>query len=175
MTLSTTVRILRATVPPRDLFHLGRGWLGCTDQHAYDERPMHPVYGMPDALVIGNKIGQGLPAIWEVRWKPDQPWRMTEHVCVRDENGNSADRDCDEYDCDPGPACAYEVWFDTGYAYQGDNGAGCADVHAYLIRQIAEAVGEDNILWNTDTIGDDLPLHELKRLGDADLGCPVAS
>lgn len=174
MTLSTSVAIFRATVPPRDLFHLGRDWLGCTGKHTFREEPRHPVWGMPDAMVLGNDIGQGLPAIWEVRWKPDQPWRISEHVCVRDEDGYSDDADCREYDCDPGPACAYEVWFDTAYGYTASNGAGCSDLHAYLIRKIAEAVGEDNIAWNADTIGEYLPLHELPQLGDARRGMVAA-
>lgn len=170
MTLSTSVAILRATVPPRDLFHLGRGWLGCTDEHTYREEPRHPVWGMPDAMVIGNRLGQGLPAIWEVRWKPDQPWRVSEHVCERDEDGNSPDPDCNEYDCDPGPACAYEAWFDTTYSYRAPNDADCGDLHAWLITKIARVVGGDNILWEADTIGDYLPYRDLRRLGDADRG-----
>lgn len=170
MTLATDVYVIRATVTPRDLFHLGRKWLGCTERHVFEEQARHPVHGQPGYVELGNKLGQGLPAIWEVVWCPDGPYRVEEHVCKRDDDGYSPDPDCNAFDCDPGPACAYKAWFDTSYGYRADNGADCNDLHAYLIWEIAQAVGEDNIRWNADTIGDDLPFSDLARLGDWNRG-----
>lgn len=188
MTMSTSIYV-RQPVNPERLFRFLQSALSDRQQDDYHRPPGQPyvrtdgsTYETPEHATTGewgNRIGQGLPAILEVTYGADGPIPVS------------------YYDCEAGPEwceCApgsphivddlrqYEpftvkVWMDTTYGYRADNGAGCGDLHAYMIASVAawlaEQPGSPSIVWTngeTDITSDSLDrLHEL---GDPVKGCP---
>ena len=40
-----------------------------------------------------------------------------------------------------------EVHLDTAYSYRADNGAGCSDLHAYLVQQLGQWLSARGLTW----------------------------
>lgn len=189
MTMSTSVYV-RQPVNPERLFRFLQGALSERDQQDYHRRPGEPyvrkngsTWESPDMDQCGqwsNRIGQGLPAILRVTYGADGPLREDYYDC----EGEPEWCECkpgEPHDVDPlrpfEPLCV-KVWFDTAYGYRGDNGAGCGDLHAYLVASVAtwlaDQPGSPAYVWTngeTDITSDNLDrLHEL---GDPVKGCPL--
>lgn len=83
------------------------------------------------AWSIFNEIGQGLPAILDVTYRPDAPLKATAAEC---------DRWCSD-PCDREsphrPAHWCEISLDTAYSYSTAIGS-CTDLHVVLIRAFAQ-------------------------------------
>lgn len=45
------------------------------------------------------------------------------------------------------PTAFITLGFDTGYAYKGDNGAGCGDYHAWIIQELGEWLDSQGATW----------------------------
>jgi hypothetical protein len=92
---------------------------------------------------------QGLPALLWMHWTADGPLPAY----------------------GDGPAII-EVDYDTGYAYQA-NGAGCGDLHAWLVRELGVWLEDRGarFRWQDEFTGEWLDARAgLDRLGDADRG-----
>lgn len=148
MTLSTNVYVLDE-VGPHELFRFcqtlltkyddeGRTWrqMRCSDE------PAHEVWGMPGAWNISNEIGQGLPAILDIKYRPGGPLRTPEQAA-----------ECEEYcgeDCDKDHyyrACWLDIDLDTSYGYRGPNGIGCGALHALLVAEMGNWLDERGLTW----------------------------
>lgn len=148
MTLSTNVYALDP-VDPRELFRFAQGLLTRYDedrrapeQQQWSDEPRHAVWGEPGTWTIANRIGQGLPAILDISYRPDGPLRTAEQAAAHDS-------DCDE-DCDGNHyrrACWADLDLDTAYGYRGPDGMGCGDLHAALVAEIGAWLDERGIRW----------------------------
>lgn len=139
MTLDTRI-FVHDQVEPHTVFHYCRELLGATDDHPYEDRPS--TWGRePGEWSIGNHAGIGLPALLDVRYRPNEPLRPDADAC------------CDY--CDPGddyhshrPAMWCEVSFDTTYGYTDPQGRGCGDLHACYVAQFGQWLDERGIAWS---------------------------
>lgn len=111
-----------------------------------------------------STLGQGLSALVEVTYAVDGPlvW------CEPDE-WTSPDEDLTSPTFAPHLVSAN---FDTSYGFKLPNGAGCADLHAFLLRAIGEHltnVGAEDWTWHHEERGTWHEPHEWAVRGDADL------
>jgi hypothetical protein len=190
MTMSTSVYI-REPVSPERLFRFMQSLLSGGPQDDYHRPPGQP-YTRPDGSTWeppemdthgqwGNRIGQGLPAIIEVEYGADGPLVVNHYDC---------EAEPEWCECEPGgphivdPLRQWEpltvkAWFDTAYSYTAPNGAGCGDLHAFLVSSIATWLdaqpGSPGFVWSngeTDITSD--TLDQIHRLGDPLRGVPPA-
>lgn len=91
---------------------------------------------------IANDIGQGLPGILWVTYRPGAPLRTPEQAAECDE-------DC-EAGCDGSGhyyrPCWLDVDFDTAYGYKHD-GMGCGDLHAALVAELGQWLDGKGVRW----------------------------
>lgn len=146
MTLSTNVYILDP-VSPHELFRYTQSLLTQYDdqkrpfnRQACSDKPFS--YGAPGTWQIANDLGQGLPGILDITYRPDGPLRTAEQSAAHDE------------DCDEGcsgeyhdRACWADLDLDTAYGYRDERGMGCGDLHAALVSQIGQWLDGRNIRW----------------------------
>jgi hypothetical protein len=118
MTLATQILVVEPT-PFRPIFDEARRLIGA-ENGVYEEGPTG----------IENRWGQGFPSYVGVRFGMDAPL--------------TPDNDEDDYPVDQ---WSIEVNFDTTYGYQADNGAGCSDLHAYLVQQLGRWLTERGLTW----------------------------
>lgn len=173
--MTTHIAILGA-VPLKELFEHGRTLLGADDSITWEDKEH---FSDPGARSIFNNLGQGLPGIWNIAYRPDAPLRMEAHRCEWDEAN-------ERYRCAPegqefcgltnGPACALEASIDTAYSYKTDSGAWCGDLHAWFITEIAAWCAQRgaDARWYAGEVSSELweyePMSAIGKLGDADLG-----
>lgn len=119
MTLATKMIIVEPT-PFRPIFDEARRLIGA-EHGLYDEGPSG----------IENKWGQGFPSYVGVTYGGDAPIRP------------DADDDRDY----PVPAWSIEVWLDTSYGYRAQNGAGCSDLHAWIVQELGHWLSERGLTW----------------------------
>lgn len=122
---------------------------GETNEHGY-------VY---DENGYCTTLGQGLACIWEVEYGADGPMKWIED---------------DDLDGSEGPMNEHLVSanFDTAYGYKKPNGAHCSDLHAFLLREIADyldGVGVTEWVWLHEEEGTWHMPAEYRLRGDADL------
>lgn len=153
MTLDTRIYALDA-VPVRDLFQHCQALLT-----RYDEKNRTPdqqasrVDEGADQWTMRNMIGQGLPAILEVYYKPAGPLRTDADQSAHDEYCNMPESEWWDEDlpvCDGSRhriACHVEVSFDTAYGFQGPEGMGCGDLHAVLVGEVGQWLDERGVRW----------------------------
>jgi hypothetical protein len=150
MTLSTNVYVL-GQVDVRELFHFAQGLLT-----KYDDRPepmtpadqawtdgeRNPIWDDPGSWVIANRIGQRLPAILDITYRPDEALR------------NETDAVAHNEDCEPEckgewhpRACWADLDLDTAYGYRDVRGWGCGDLHAVLVAEIGNWLDQREVRW----------------------------
>ena len=119
----------------------------------------------------GSQLGQGLPAILDISYRPDGALRTVEAAAKHDEYCN------EEGDCDGSghtPAHWAEVSLDTAYGWQDPHrGWRCGDLHAALIRLFGARLDELGVpfSWENEYTGE---VHDgcnnLDELGKASKG-----
>lgn len=139
MTLETRLRIVEPT-PVRPVFDEIRRLLG-----AEQAKFKHGESGDKRNLAYINNAGQGYDAWAAVIYGPDGP--------LRDEADCEAE-DCDQYPCtNPShlrvhqPQASIEISVDTPYGYRAENGAGCADLHAWLVSEMGRWCDARGLTW----------------------------
>ena len=123
MTLLTKLVIVEPT-PVREVFDECRRLLGGEDAVFFHKEGGYH-----------NKSGQGLPALLSVAYGVDAP--LVPDPEYPDER--------DAYP--PVDAWSIEVCLETAYAYRAPNGAGCSDLHAWLIQQIGRWLTDRGLTW----------------------------
>jgi hypothetical protein len=146
VTLSTNIYVLDE-VSPHELFRFCQTLLTkYDDEHRpwnrqkCSDKPAHLVWEMPGAWNISNEIGQGLPAILDIKYRPGAPLRA---------EAASHDEDCDE-ECSGNyhdRACWLDIDFDTAYGYKDERGWGCGDLHAALVAELGEWLDAKGVRW----------------------------
>lgn len=153
MTLNTRVVIEQPYPAPR-VFHHCRQLLGCTDAHVWEHERTSKWSRNPR---YGNILGQGLPALLWLHYGPDGPLLDDDEDDPEERQGFIA------------------VHFDTAYGYArfSPNGAGCEDLHAWLIRELGRWLDERGLTWqwqNEFTGEWHRGSEGLGEFGDADRG-----
>lgn len=148
MTFSTNVYVLDR-VDARELFHFAQGLLTRYDerkrapeQQVWRDKERHSIWGEPGTRTIANRIGQGLPGILDISYRPDGPLRTPEQAAAHDD-------DCDA-DCTGKyhrRACWADLELDTAYSSRFPGGMGCGDLHAALVAEIGRWLDERGIRW----------------------------
>lgn len=104
---------------------------------------------------MANKLGQGLPAILDVAYRPDAPLRTAEdaasHALDGDCNHPDNDRWFDPEDdtcakTEHRPPCWAEISLDTAYGYKS-GGMGCGELHAMLVAQLGAWLTARGVNW----------------------------
>lgn len=120
-------------------------------------------------------LGQGLACIWEVTYGSDGPLRWP-----HDEDECEGDGCCSDYGdtADALPVHMVSCNFDTAYGYRADNGAGCADLHAFLIYEIGrwlegEGLSTNEWSWNHEEKGTWHRPEEVHLRGNVALGAGI--
>jgi hypothetical protein len=113
-----------------------------------DGAPMcHAITGEPftyNESGFSTTPGQGIACIWEVEYGSDGP--MHSHLVSAN--------------------------FDTAYSYRSANGAGCSDLHAFLLREIKAYLDDQGVtewVWMHEEKGSWHLPNEYPLRGDADL------
>ncbi len=147
MTLSTNLYVLDPVDVP-ELFRFGQQQLTSYDdrkppmQASEQQSSDRESWQGDGARLLGNQLGQGLPAILEIAYRPDAPLWTPEQAAAHDE-------DC-EPECDGNHyrrACWADVDFDTAYGYRDAEGRGCGDLHALLVAAIGQYLDMRDIRW----------------------------
>lgn len=120
MTLATKMVIVEPT-PYRPIFDEARRLIGA-EHGEYEEGPCG----------IENKWGQGFVSWIGVRHGGDAPMKPYD------------DDDARDY---PVPEWSIEVSFDTAYGYRAANGAGCSDLHAWLVQGVGRWLTDRGLTW----------------------------
>lgn len=168
MTLDSRVYILDE-VPIAELFVFAQTLLGEYDedrrgpdrQESFDKQDK--TWRKGESFVepgnpwsMRNQLGQGLPAILDIAYRPGAPLRTPEqaasHADYEDCNhpDNAKWFDADQPVCDRtehNPACWAELSLDTAYSYKDERGWGCGDLHAVLISRIGQWCDERGLRW----------------------------
>ncbi len=120
MTLSTSIRIIEPH-PVQEIFDVCNALLGAVSpKTSHEDCPYDP--GLRQIM---NEPGQGYDAWLIVEYGADSPIPAV----------------------DGAPECAIDVDFDTSYSYQNDNGGGCADLHAWFIRELGRGLDARGLTW----------------------------
>ncbi len=150
MTLNTSVWIERSYDPQR-MFRYLQKLIGSENGQWKHVATPGDEHWRPEDLTLWapsfhNSIGQGFPAILEMTYGLDGYLK----------NPYPPEEDDDEPDT--WPRASFHITWDTTYGYQrtSDNGAGCEDLHAYLIMACAAAaryIGSD-WWWQNEFTGE---------------------
>jgi hypothetical protein len=160
MTLATKMLIVEPT-PYRPIFDEARRLIGA-ENGVYEEGPNG----------IENTWGQGFPSYVGVTHGGDAP--------LRPDPEYADDPDERRY-YPPVAEWSIEVRLDTTYAYRAENGAGCSDLHAWIIQQLGRWLSERGLTWywyheyNGEWHAADVPvtlLGDPERGRLSDLGVP---
>lgn len=120
-----------------------------------------------DESEFRSTLGQGLPALLTVTYGSDGPlrWPHAEgEPCDCTDYGNTAD---------PYEEHFVAVDFDTTYGWKAPNGAGCSDLHAYLLVEVGRWLlneGVDDWSWHQEFRGTWHGPLEVHEVGDPALG-----
>lgn len=118
----------------------------------------------PGVTTYRNKAGRGLPALLWVDYGADAP-------LVPDPTYADDPEERSYYP--PVDGWSIMVHFDTAYAYRGENGGGCDDLHAWLVQQLDRWLTDRGLtwLWYHEYTGAWHPATDPATiLGDPDLG-----
>lgn len=145
MTLSTHVYVLDE-VNVHELFRVCQTLLTKYDDahrppHKQRSTDQQGSWQGDDIWSIRNHLGQGLPAILGITYRPDAPLWTAEDASTHTE-------DCEE-DCDGDHyrrACWADIDFDTAYSARSC-GMGCGQIHAALVAEVGEWLDARNVRW----------------------------
>jgi hypothetical protein len=174
MTLHTRVAVVQP-VPVRELFDfINVNLLGATEEQQKRARDEVPSYALKDgSRTLGNPPGVGLNAWLWLSYRPDgmlHEKALTHADADPDYYADASNWDSEEVWQEARnqlycPATAIEVNFDTGYGYRADNGAGCGDLHAWLVREITRWLDDRGVdSWWYDEFSDEWFHHDLDAL-----------
>jgi hypothetical protein len=137
------------------------GWRGPERQVSRDEqdktwRAGESFVEPGNAWSMANKLGQGLPAILDISYRPGVPLRTPEQAASHTEDGYCNHPANDYFDANEPvcnetehrPACWAEISLDTAYGYKDERGWGCGDLHAVLISRIGQWCDERGLRWS---------------------------
>ncbi|MET8766379.1 hypothetical protein [Streptomyces sp. NPDC004658] len=160
MTLDTRIYVLDK-VDPHETFRFCRELLGATDRHIWYDR-QDKTWRKGESFVepgnpwtVGNELGQGLPALLDVSYRPDAPLRTPEQAAEHDEDICNLPG-VSWYDPEAGPcdgthswtrACWLTVSFDTAYGYRDERGYGCGDLHAEYVAKLGQWFDAKGVRW----------------------------
>jgi hypothetical protein len=136
MTLSTHVYLL-TEADPVDVFMECRRLLGATTE-TWQDRDVSK-YHAAGVWEIGNNIGQGLPALMGVRYRPGA-------AVQADHEGHDPEWCSEDCTYQHDPAHWIFIDFDTAYSYHDEHG-GCGTLHARLLFQLGEWLDARGIQW----------------------------
>jgi hypothetical protein len=142
MTMHTRIRILDP-VDVHELFRLGQRLLAERDEKhrlVADQVWHDRQYGDDGQWIIGNDLGQGLPRIWDIHYRPGG------HLRAEDDGH---DKWCED-DCQGSyhdKACYAEGGIDTAYSYQDAHG-GVGNLHAWFIAQLGNWLDAQSARWS---------------------------
>jgi hypothetical protein len=151
MTLDTTVYI-HNQIDAHAVFAKCRELIGATGRHTFTDKPG---WANDGTRFLGNDLGQGLPALLSIGYRPGGPLCTPEQSAEHDEDCNLSGGDY--YDpAEPlcsgthprRPACWLEVSFDTAYGYRDAHGRGCGDLHAALVARLGQWLDEQSVRWS---------------------------
>lgn len=149
MTLDTRFAITSPVLKPRDVFDYCNTLLAAVagwpvERITYDAYDISVNKWHTDAGWY-NTLGQGLPALMDVKYGADGPLKRD---CYCDEDRTD--------DVAPDWKCAYcrapeafvEVSFDTAYSYKTPSGLGCGDLHAALVDALGAWCDSRGLTWH---------------------------
>lgn len=156
MTLSTDIYVLDP-VNVHELFLHCQGLLTKYDeqhrpprQQACSDTPRHEIWKDPGSRSLSNQIGQNLPAILDITYRPNAPLRAVEQADECTDDCDPADQvlesDGERYHHHP-RACWVDIDFDTAYGYRDSEGRGCGDLHALLVAGVGAWLDQRGIRW----------------------------
>lgn len=120
MALTTQMLIVEPT-PFRPIFDEARRLIGA-ENAVYEEDPTG----------IENKWAQGFPSYIGISHGGDAPLRPN---------------DDDPESRYPVREWSIEVYLDSSYGYRADNGAGCSDLHAWIVQEIGRWLSARDLTW----------------------------
>jgi hypothetical protein len=133
MTLTTRIAIVEPT-PVREVFDEARRLI---DGENAEYRHEPATYHDDGRYSYRNLPGQELPALLWVYYGADAP------LMPEDESAYPED-DRSRWPCDQ---WSIEVCLDTTYGYRAENGAGCSDLHAWLVRELGRWLTGQGLTW----------------------------
>lgn len=154
MTLNTTVYVLDP-VDPAEVFRFAQTLLTKYDeahrppeQMLWHERDASHYYG-DGAMEIYNEMGQGLPAILDVRYRSGRPIVTEGESTECTENCETPDPDSGDDPYHAHPRAAYlKVSLDTAYSYKHiAEGYGCGALHARIVADLGLWLDERGVRW----------------------------
>lgn len=152
MTLKTSIAI-HEPMPVKEVYDYCRGLLATPAE-------VEPITddGSPGRRYLANPGGIGLAAWLWVNYGADGPLL---DLASDDDDAPSKNG-----------WASIEVTFDTAYSYREPNGAGCSDLHAWLVTELGRWLDERGKTWQWENefTGD---WHERFDLGVAELLEPV--
>lgn len=179
MTLSTDMVVIDP-VPIDELFNECRRLLGADESHPFTDEWEKSWCSEPPSYVEDrgsrerrHPAGLGLPALLAVHYAVEAPLpTKAEREQIERDISDYPD-DAEDYDTPRYRTHFARIWFDTAYGYTSERGAGCSDLHAWLMRELGrwlEARGK-RYAWRQEFTGDWFDSWEkVAELGDADLG-----
>lgn len=168
MTLATNIYITTTTATPKQVFSAMQHFLARFDEYGRTPQEHITDHGeswspegadprLPGRTRYANRLGQDLPAILHVEYRPGgHDFCTTEEAETHSPYCNfpeSPDYDPDKETCPGGAeaedhetACVMKVWLDTAYGYRGptlitEDGThtmNCTDLHAALIAELGQ-------------------------------------
>ncbi len=155
MTLSTNLYVLGPVDIPA-LFRHCQELLTANDDRVPPQQPEQQVsvdkeaWRGNGARSMRNELGQGLPAILDITYRPDGPLTTEEQSKECTEDCDPADKPLDEdeerYHYPP-RACFADSDFDTADGYRDKLGRGCGDLHAVLVSEVGKWLDERGVRW----------------------------
>ena len=149
MTLHTRIAVTTPGIDPEATFTHLLNLLGATPQQASQARRTTP---LPDSEYswerhrnhsIGMPMGLGLPSLVDVDYSP-----TGEPLTIAEDMTNDIDEARKDEEKIFIPQAHLIIHMDTAYSYKAANGAGCGDLHAWLVREMGAWLTEQGASWD---------------------------
>lgn len=134
-------------------------------------------YDIDTAFEIASRLAGSVPhPVREVQTDGDRvtisaPWGQLLRARVTVEARTDGEQFTSSYGDDQPQRGYLLLTMDTGYAYEGENGCGCADLHAWILDAFAREVGQ-SLMWRNENDYTWHGLDNLSALGDVLAGEP---
>lgn len=161
MTLNTNIYILDR-VDPHEVFNFCNRLLGAdydvyrsekvrTPENRIEYYESESEWIPPGAVELGNRVGQGLPALFQSIYRENAPLHTDDYFEYDD---FTDDPDGEIYTYFVSPACYMSLSFDTPYGYRNDIG-GASTLHGLYIVELYHWLKEQgvNIKWQNEMTG----------------------
>jgi hypothetical protein len=151
MTLSTDIYVLDQVDVP-ELFRFCQGLLAQFDDRSTPQQPDQQKsrdregWREDGARCMSNEIGQGLPAILDIHYRPNAALATAEQAAQCTSDCDDPEEGEDRYHHHP-HACWVNIDFDTTYGYRDSAGRGCGDLHAALVALVGKWCDERGARW----------------------------